>query len=53
MALCDPELVYQVALNLLVNAVQMLSDGGAVEIGAAAAARRLRRIRGHATTGPA
>ena len=32
-ALCDPELVYQVALNLLVNALQMLSDGGSVDVG--------------------
>jgi len=31
--LCDPELIYQVALNLLVNAVQILPDGGAIEIG--------------------
>jgi signal transduction histidine kinase len=31
--LCDPELIYQVALNLLVNAVQILSDGGSIEIG--------------------
>ncbi|MBI2962598.1 MAG: HAMP domain-containing protein [Deltaproteobacteria bacterium] len=31
--LCDPELVYQVALNLLVNAVQVLPGGGSVEIG--------------------
>jgi signal transduction histidine kinase len=32
-ALCDPELLYQVALNLLVNAVQILPEGGSVEIG--------------------
>jgi signal transduction histidine kinase len=32
-ALCDPELIYQVALNLLVNAVQIVPDGGSVEIG--------------------
>jgi two-component system, NtrC family, sensor histidine kinase HydH len=32
-ALCDPELVYQIALNLLVNAVQILSDGGSVDVG--------------------
>jgi signal transduction histidine kinase len=32
-ALCDPELVYQVALNLLVNAVQILPHGGRVDIG--------------------
>lgn len=31
--LCDPELIYQVALNLLVNAVQILPDGGAIELG--------------------
>lgn len=31
--LCDPDLVYQVALNLLVNAVQILPGGGSVEIG--------------------
>jgi signal transduction histidine kinase len=31
-ALCDPELVYQVALNLLVNAVQILSPGHSVEV---------------------
>jgi len=31
-ALCDPELIYQVALNLLVNAVQILPEGGAVEV---------------------
>ncbi|MGH8655966.1 MAG: ATP-binding protein [Gammaproteobacteria bacterium] len=30
--LCDPELMYQVALNLLVNAVQILPDGGSIEI---------------------
>jgi signal transduction histidine kinase len=30
---CDPELIYQVALNLLVNAVQILSDGGSIEVG--------------------
>ncbi len=30
--LCDPELIYQVALNLLVNAVQILGKGGSVEI---------------------
>jgi two-component system sensor histidine kinase HydH len=29
---CDPELIYQVALNLLVNAVQILPDGGSIEI---------------------
>jgi signal transduction histidine kinase len=29
---CDPELVYQVALNLLVNAVQILAPGGAIEL---------------------
>ncbi|MET0153941.1 MAG: ATP-binding protein, partial [Candidatus Binatia bacterium] len=31
--LCDPDLLYQVALNLLVNAVQILPAGGAVDIG--------------------
>ena len=31
--LCDPDLVYQVALNLLVNAVQILPAGGSVQIG--------------------
>ncbi|NOT58409.1 MAG: HAMP domain-containing protein [Deltaproteobacteria bacterium] len=31
--LCDPELIHQVALNLLVNAVQILPDGGTIEIG--------------------
>ena len=31
--LCDPELIYQVALNLLVNAVQILPAGGSIEIG--------------------
>ncbi|MGH7855978.1 MAG: two-component system sensor histidine kinase NtrB, partial [Candidatus Binatia bacterium] len=31
-ALCDPELVYQVALNLLVNAVQILPRGGSIEV---------------------
>jgi two-component system sensor histidine kinase HydH len=30
--LCDPELIYQVALNLLVNAVQILPEGGSIEI---------------------
>ncbi len=30
--LCDPELIHQVALNLLVNAVQILPDGGSIEI---------------------
>ncbi|MGE0681410.1 MAG: ATP-binding protein [Candidatus Binatia bacterium] len=30
--LCDPELIYQVALNLLVNAIQILPDGGTIEI---------------------
>lgn len=31
-ALCDPELIYQVALNLLVNAVQVLEPGGRIEL---------------------
>lgn len=31
--LCDAELIYQVVLNLLVNAVQILPAGGAIEIG--------------------
>lgn len=31
--LCDPELIYQVALNLLVNAVQILPNGGVIEVG--------------------
>jgi len=31
--LCDPELIHQVALNLLVNAVQILPEGGSIEIG--------------------
>jgi signal transduction histidine kinase len=30
--LCDPELIHQVALNLLVNAVQVLPENGVVEI---------------------
>lgn len=30
---CDPELIYQVALNLLVNAMQVLPEGGSIEIG--------------------
>jgi signal transduction histidine kinase len=30
--LCDPELIYQVALNLVVNAIQILSPGGSVEV---------------------
>jgi signal transduction histidine kinase len=34
-ALCDPDLVYQVALNLLVNAVQVLPEGGTIEVGVA------------------
>jgi len=29
---CDPELVYQVILNLLVNAIQILASGGAIEL---------------------
>ncbi len=32
LALCDPEQIYQVALNLLVNAVQALPRGGRVRI---------------------
>ena len=31
--LCDPELIYQVVLNLLVNAAQILGSGGSIEIG--------------------
>ncbi|MGH2617686.1 MAG: ATP-binding protein, partial [Thermomicrobiales bacterium] len=31
--LCDSELIYQVALNLLVNALQILPDGGAIDVG--------------------
>jgi two-component system sensor histidine kinase HydH len=31
--LCDPDLIYQVALNLLVNAVQILPDDGSIEVG--------------------
>jgi two-component system, NtrC family, sensor histidine kinase HydH len=30
--LCDPELIHQVALNLLVNAVQVLPESGVIEI---------------------
>jgi two-component system, NtrC family, sensor histidine kinase HydH len=30
--LCDPELIYQVALNLLVNAVQILNTSGTIEV---------------------
>jgi signal transduction histidine kinase len=29
---CDPDLIYQVALNLLVNAVQVLASGEAIDI---------------------
>jgi signal transduction histidine kinase len=29
---CEPELIYQVALNLLVNAVQALAPGGSIEL---------------------
>ncbi len=29
---CDPELIHQVALNLLVNAVQLLPEGGLIDI---------------------
>lgn len=29
---CDPELLYQVALNLLVNAIQAVAEGGRVDI---------------------
>jgi signal transduction histidine kinase len=29
---CDPELVYQVVLNLLVNAIQILASGGVIEL---------------------
>lgn len=30
---CDSELIYQVALNLLVNAIQILPEGGSIEVG--------------------
>ncbi len=30
--LCDPELTYQVALNLVVNAIQIVAPGGSVEV---------------------
>lgn len=30
--LCDAELLYQVALNLLVNAMQILPEGGSIEV---------------------
>jgi signal transduction histidine kinase len=39
---CDPELIYQVVLNLLVNAVQVLSPPGRIEV------RRLPAERGQA-----
>jgi signal transduction histidine kinase len=29
---CDPDLIYQVALNLLVNAIHILPQGGSIEI---------------------
>ena len=29
---CDPELIYQVAVNLLVNAIQALREGGRIEV---------------------
>jgi signal transduction histidine kinase len=35
--LCDPELIYQVALNLLVNAIQILPPGGTVDVTVSAA----------------
>ncbi len=31
-ALCDPDQIYQVVLNLLVNAIQALQDGGRIRI---------------------
>jgi two-component system sensor histidine kinase HydH len=30
--LCDPELIYQVALNLVVNAIQIVPPGGTVDV---------------------
>jgi len=35
---CDPELMYQVALNLIVNAIQVVPAGSAVEVAVAPAA---------------
>jgi signal transduction histidine kinase len=32
LALCDPEQIYQVALNLLVNALHVLPEGGRLEV---------------------
>jgi len=32
LALCDPEQIYQVALNLLVNALHVLPEGGRIEV---------------------
>jgi signal transduction histidine kinase len=29
---CEPELIYQVAVNLLVNAIQALAEGGCIEV---------------------
>lgn len=39
---CDSELIYQVVLNLLVNAIQIVPAGGRIEV------RTLRRDRGYA-----
>lgn len=38
---CDPELIYQVALNLLVNALQIVPGGGRIEV------RRLAPVGGY------
>ena len=32
LVLCDPELTYQVALNLVVNAIQIVAPGGVVQV---------------------